>query len=163
MPGPAAQLTLLSRVGAILGSGLPRQETLERVAALLVPGFAAWCAIDLEIEGGRLERRVAIPEAFPPLPPDAPHGPSIVMRTGEPELVREITEDALFAASRGNWRELQAMREMRLRSAICVPLSTPTRVLGTISLLATERHYGPADVEVVSEIARRTAAALEAD
>jgi two-component system cell cycle sensor histidine kinase/response regulator CckA len=159
----AAQLALLSRVGAILGSGLARQETLDRVAELLVPGFAAWCAIDVADEHGRLERRTAVPRSFPPLPSDAPHGPSIVMRTGEPELVREITEDALFAAARGNWRELQAMREMGLRSALCVPLSTPTRVLGAISLLSTDRHYGPADVEVVSEIARRTAGALESD
>ena len=36
------------------------------------------------------------------------------MRTGEPELVREITEDALFTAARGNWRELEAMRAMKL-------------------------------------------------
>ena len=46
--GALARLTLLARVGAILGSGLRRQETLEHVADLLVPGFAAWCAIDLE-------------------------------------------------------------------------------------------------------------------
>ena len=36
------------------------------------------------------------------------------MRTGEPELVREITEDALFAAARGNW----SARAMRTCSSI---------------------------------------------
>ncbi|RKQ91291.1 hypothetical protein C8N24_1113 [Solirubrobacter pauli] len=163
MPGPAAQLTLLARVGAILGSGLPRQETLERVADLLVPTFAGWCAIDLEGENGELERRVALPKAFPPLPPDAPHGPAIVMRTGEPELVREVTEDALFAAARGNWAALAVMRELGLKSAMCVPLSAGTRVLGTLSLLATHRHYGGADLELMVEIGRRTAVAIEAD
>jgi len=161
--GATAQLTLLARVGAILGSGLARQETLDRVAELLVPEFAAWCAIDLEDENGELDRRTAVPRAFPPLPSDAPHGPQIVMRTGEPELVREITEDALFAASRGNWRELQAMRAMNLRSAMCVPLSTATRTLGTLSLLSTRQSYGNADVELMSEVARRTAAAIEFD
>jgi PAS domain S-box-containing protein len=159
----STQLALLSRVGAILDSGLERQETLNRVAELLVPSFAAWCAIDIADEHGDLQRRVALPKAFPPLPPDAPHGPAIVMRTGEPELVREITEDALFAAARGNWRELQDMREMQLRSAMCVPLSTTTRVIGTISLLATRRNYTSADVELLSEVARRTAAAIEGD
>ena len=123
--GVAAQLTLLSRVGAILGSGLTRQATLDRVADLLVPGVAAWCAIDVADERGELDRRAAVPRSFPPLPADAPHGPEIVMRTGEPELVREITEDALFAASRGNWGAMREMREMRLRSAMCVPLCTP--------------------------------------
>jgi PAS domain S-box-containing protein len=159
----AAQLALLSRVGAILASGLPRQETLDRVSELLVPTFAAWCAIDIADENGTLQRRAALPAAFPPLPPDAPHGPAIVMRTGEPELVSEITEDALFAAARGNWRELQFLRELHLRSAMCVPLSTPTRVLGTLSLLATDRNYSPSDLELVSEIGRRTAAAIESD
>ncbi|MDA0181487.1 response regulator [Solirubrobacter phytolaccae] len=161
--GAAAQLTLLARVGAILGSGLPRQETLERVADLLVPAFAGWCAIDLEGEHGELERRVALPKAFPPLPPDAPHGPAIVMRTGEPELVREVTEDALFAAARGNWAALAVMRELGLKSAMCVPLSTGNRAIGTLSLLATERHYGNAELELMTEIGRRTAAAIESD
>lgn len=159
----AAQLTLLARVGAILGSGLPRQETLERVADLLVPDFAGWCAIDIEGEDGELERRVALPKAFPPLPADAPHGPAIVMRTGEPELVREVTEDALFAAARGNWAALAVMRDLGLKSALCVPLSTGPRVIGTLSLLATARHYGNTDLELMAEVARRTASAIESD
>ena len=52
---------------------------------------------------------------------------------------------------------------MQLKSALCVPLSTGTRVIGTLSLLATERHYGNADVELMTEIARRSAAAIESD
>src|SRR4029079_17882093 len=39
----------------------------------------------------------------------------------------------------------------------------PTRVLGTISLLATERNYSGADLELASEVARRTAGAVECD
>ena len=54
--------------------------------------------------------------------------------------MREITEDALFAASRGDWGRLAEMRSLQLKSALCVPLSTGTRVIGTLSLLATERH-----------------------
>jgi PAS domain S-box-containing protein len=159
----AAQLTLLARVGAILGSGLPRQDTLERVAELLVPAYAAWCAIDLEGDDGGLERLVARPKAFPPLPPDAPHGPAIVMRTGEPELVREVDEDALFAAARGDWGRLAELRALGLKSALCVPLTSGPRTLGTLSLLATARPYGNADLELVAEIARRTATAIESD
>ena len=116
---PLAQLTLLARVGAILGSGLRRQETLERVADLLVPGFAAWCAIDLVDDDGELQRRVCRPEAFPSPPPDAPHGPAIVLRTGEPELVREITEDhcssppAATGRDRGDARDQAQLGDVR--------------------------------------------------
>ena len=112
--GAAAQLTLLARVGAILGSGLRRQETLERVADLLVPAFAAWCAIDLVDDDGELQRSVCKPESFPSPPADAPHGPAIVLRTGEPELVREVTEDHLFVVARGDWAEIEAMRKFNV-------------------------------------------------
>jgi PAS domain S-box-containing protein len=161
--GAAAQLTLLARVGAILGSGLRRQETLERVADLLVPAFAAWCAIDLVDDDGELQRAVAKPESFPSPPSDSPHGPAIVLRTGEPELVRKVTEDHLFVVARGNWAEIEAMRKFNVSSAMCVPMTAGTHVLGTIALLATNRHYTQSDLELISEIARRTAAAIEID
>ena len=161
--GAAAQLTLLARVGAILGSGLPRQETLERVADLLVPGFAAWCAIDLVDDDGELQRSVCRPESFPSPPRNAPHGPAIVLRTGEPELVREVTEDHLFVVARGDWAEMEAMRKFGVKSAMCVPLTAGTHVLGTIAMLATQRHYSTADLDLIMEIARRTAVALEID
>ena len=46
------------------------------------------------------------------------------MRTGEPELVREITEDDLFVAARGNWGEMRGDAQVqRSRSAMCVPLT----------------------------------------
>jgi PAS domain S-box-containing protein len=161
--GAAARLTLLARVGAILGSGLRRQETLERVADLLVPVFAAWCAIDLVDDEGELQRAVGKPESFPSPPSDSPHGPAIVLRTGEPELVREVTEDHLFVVARGNWAEIEAMRKFNVSSAMCVPMIAGSRVLGTIALLATNTHYSPADLELISEVARRTAVALEID
>ncbi|HEX6026931.1 MAG TPA: ATP-binding protein [Solirubrobacter sp.] len=161
--GAAAQLTLLARVGAILGSGLARQETLERVAELLVPGFAAWCAIDLVDDSGDLQRRVCRPEAFPAPPLDAPHGPAIVLRTGEPELVRTVTDDHLYVVARGDQAAIEAMRAYNVTSAMCVPMTTGSHVVGTIGLLATNRHYSTADLDLISEIARRTAVALEID
>jgi two-component system cell cycle sensor histidine kinase/response regulator CckA len=138
-----ARLTLLARVGEILGSGLRREETLHRVTELLVPGLAAFCAIDVAGEDGSLTRRVAIPDDFP-LASDAPHGPEIVMRTGEPELVRDA--DRIHPG---------------IRSLLCVPLATGHRTLGAMTLLSSDARYDAADLELACEIARRTAAALE--
>jgi PAS domain S-box-containing protein len=138
-----ARLTLLARVGEILGSGLRREETLGRVAELLVPGLATYCAIDVAGEDGELARRVCAPECFP-LAPNAPHGPEIVMRTGEPELVGDA-----------------ARLEDGLRSLLCVPLTTGERTLGALTLLSSEQRYGALELELASEIARRTAAAIE--
>jgi PAS domain S-box-containing protein len=136
-----ARLSLLARVGEILDLGLHRQETLSRVADLLVPGLATWCAFDVADLEGTLATRVSVPADFP-LAPDAPHGPAIVMRTGEPELVPDA-------------------ERFGLRSMLCVPLITGTRILGTITLLSSTHRYGAAELELASEIGRRTAAAIE--
>jgi PAS domain S-box-containing protein len=136
-----ARLSLLARVGEILDLGLHRQETLSRVADLLVPGLATWCAFDVADLEGTLATRVSVPGDFP-LDVDAPHGPAIVMRTGEAELVPDA-------------------ERFGLRSMLCVPLITGTRTLGTITLLSSEHRYGAAELELASEIGRRTAAAIE--
>jgi PAS domain S-box-containing protein len=140
-PDALARLTLLARVGEILGSGLRRQDTLHHVAELLSPGLATWCVFDVADMEGVLTHRVSVP-ADAPLAPDAPHGPAIVMRTGEPELVRDA-------------------ERFGLRSMVCVPLIASGHALGALSLLSADQRYGAFEVELASEIARRIAAAIE--
>ena len=55
------------------------------------------------------------------------------------------------------------MRKFNVRSAMCVPLSAGTHVLGTIALLATAHELRAGRLDLISEIARRTAVALEID
>ncbi len=153
-----ARLSLLARAGEILA--LPRGDPLRRVAELLASGFADHCAIDLADDAGELDSRTEAPGPFP-FAADAPHGAAIVMRTGEPELVREIGEDLLFAAAGGKPERLSELRALGLRSAMCVPLATGDRLHGAITLLSSTRGYGHADLEVASELARRTAAVAE--
>jgi two-component system cell cycle sensor histidine kinase/response regulator CckA len=136
-----ARLTLLARVGEILASGLRRQETLHRVAELLAPGLATWCVFDIADLEGVLAHRVSVPGDVP-LTPDAPHGPAIVMRTGEPELVRDA-------------------ERFGLRSMLCVPLSSGPHTLGALTLLSADQRYGTFELELAAEIARRTATAIE--
>ena len=136
-----SRLTLLARVGEILGSGLRRQETLHHVAELLAPGVATWCVFDVANLEGELTQRVSVPSGAP-LAPDAPHGPAIVMRTGEPELVTDA-------------------ERFGVRSMLCVPLTSGQNILGALTLLSAERHYGGLELELAAEIARRTAAAIE--
>ena len=135
------RLVLLARVGEILGSGLHRQETLHHVAELLAPGLATWCVFDVADLEGVLSHRVSVP-AGAPLAPDAPHGPAIVMRTGEPELVADA-------------------ERFGLRSMLCVPLATGGATVGALTLLSSDQRYTTVEVELAAEIARRTAAAIE--
>jgi PAS domain S-box-containing protein len=136
-----ARLTLLARVGEILGSGLQRQDTLHRIAELLAPGLATWCVFDVADLEGQLVQRVSVPSDVP-LAPDAPHGPAIVMRTSEPELVRDA-------------------ERFGLRSMLCVPLSAGANTLGALTLLSADQRYGTFELELAGEIARRIATAIQ--
>jgi hypothetical protein len=136
-----SRLTLLARVGEILASGLRRQDTLHHVAELLAPGLATWCVFDIADLEGVLTQRVCVPGNVP-LAPDAPHGPAIVMRTGEPELVTDA-------------------ERFGLRSMLCVPLTTGGHTLGALTLLSADQRYGAFELDLAGEIARRTATAIE--
>src|SRR5689334_3687923 len=157
-----ARVTLLARAGDILSSGLSRDARLERLAKLLVPALASWCAIDLIDEGGTLGRRVAEPADFP-FAPEAPHASAIVARTGEPELLRRVTDDVLFAAARGDAERLTELKALGITSMLTVPLPAPEGILGAITLLSTIRTYGREELELASELARRAAAAIETE
>jgi two-component system, cell cycle sensor histidine kinase and response regulator CckA len=157
-----ARVTLLARAGDILSSGLSRDARLDRLAKLLVPALASWCAIDIIDEGGTLVRRVAEPADFP-FAPEAPHASAIVVRTGEPELLRKVTDDVLFAAARGDAERLTELKELAITSMLTVPLLAPEGILGAITLLSTIRTYGREELELASELARRAAAAIETE
>ena len=141
------RLTLLARAGELLSSPEPGERTLERLAALLVTGFAAWCAIDVLDEDGSISRAASAPHDGPPLRPDRAHGPAIVMRTGEPELLRRVSDDFLPGAT----------------SYMCVPLMARDRPWGAITLITSDdsRTFGPADLDLAAELARRAATTVE--
>ena len=87
------RLALLARAGELLSAAGAGERTLEKLASLLVAGFADWCAIDVLREDGSIVRAATAPDDGPQLRPDRPHGPAVVMRTGEPEFVSRVTDD----------------------------------------------------------------------
>jgi two-component system, cell cycle sensor histidine kinase and response regulator CckA len=143
----ANRLTLLARAGELLSSAGAGERTLEKLAALLVTGFADWCAIDVLNEDGSIVRAATAPHAGHSLRPDRPHGPAVVMRTGEPELVRRVTDELVPDAT----------------SYMCVPLISRDRPWGAITLVTTAeaRTFGPAELDVAAELARRAATTVE--
>ncbi len=150
------------------------ETTLRRVAQLAVPFFADWCAVDMAEPDGSL-RRLAIVHVNPsrvelarelacryPPRPDERRGPPHVLRTGKSEIAAEIT-DAIVAAAARDEDHLRILRELGLRSYICVPLAVRDRALGVLSFVTSEsgRHYGPADLALAEDIAHRAAIAIE--
>jgi PAS domain S-box-containing protein len=168
------RVTFLAEAGRLLGSSLDYETTLRRVAALAVPRLADWCAIDMLDEAGSIGRltiahadpaKVALAERlWEQLPPiaDAQWGAAKVLRTGRSELIPEITDELLAKAARGDKAVLATLRELRLRSSMCIPLLARGRVFGAISFTSEgSRIFTDADVSEGEELARRVAIAVD--
>jgi PAS domain S-box-containing protein len=165
----------LAETSATLSSSLDYQATLTRVARLVVPHLADWCAVDIVDEDDGSIRRLAVAHQDPekvalayklerryPPDPEAPYGVPQVLRTGRPERVPEITESLLDeAAVDDEHREI--IRGLGLESYIVAPLVARGRTLGAITLASAEsgRRYGAADLKLAEELARRAALAVD--
>jgi GAF domain-containing protein len=165
---------VLDRATAILASSLDYEATLAAVAQLIVPRLADWCSVDLVGAQGAIERMTVAhvdPEKVRwaheisrryPHDPAAPTGVPHVIRSGQPELVAEIT-DEMLAAGIADPEYLALVRALGLRSILTVPLVAHDRTLGALSMVATAsgRRYGEADLQLAMELARRAALAVD--
>lgn len=169
----SAQLTFLADATSELASSLDYEVTLANVATLAVPTFADWCAIDV-VDDGRLHRLAVahvdpakvqlahdIAERYPP-DPHSPHGAWHVLRTGQSELIADVTDEMLVAAAIDD-EHLAIARALHLRSAVTVPLVARGRVLGVITWVAAEsqRQYRAEDLALAEELAKRAAVCLD--
>jgi PAS domain S-box-containing protein len=164
----------LNQAGEVLATSMDYQETLQRVANLAVPDIADWCAVDLLEEDGN-SRSVAVAHADPAklalaerlrecarddLDPD--RGIGRVLRTGEPYLSAEITDEMLREAAT-NEEHLWLLREAGLRSAVIVPMRVAGSVIGALTLVTGEsaRTFGEPDIPLAQTVADRAALAVE--
>lgn len=165
----------LRAIGSALASTLDGDEALRRLARLLVPGFADWCAVILVAEGAVAKTMVARRDLvemielepgtqwrFPGLEQE-PSTLGEVLRGGPPALLRRIPR---AAASRPQG-EVDSYQDILLgrfggSSAIIVSLTARHR-RGALMLVRTSplRAYGESDLVVADDIGRRTAMALE--
>jgi signal transduction histidine kinase len=85
-----------------------------------------------------------------------------VIRTGEPELIPEITEEILKSVAQSD-EHLGLMRDIGLFSVMTVPLVVSGRTVAALTLASSEsgRRYGPEDLRFAEDLARRAALAME--
>jgi PAS domain S-box-containing protein len=93
---------------------------------------------------------------------DRPRGAADVVRTGEPQLVPELTDEMIEDAAEDEFH-LELLRDLGLESYICVPMVARGRVLGAITLLGagSGRSFGEADLALAQDLARRAAIAID--
>ncbi|WP_437774509.1 sensor histidine kinase [Sorangium sp. So ce1097] len=164
----------LASASEALAASLDYPTTLRSLASLVVPTLATWCFIDVIEEDGQI-RRVAEKHADPAkemalraleerYPPDwtSPH-PSIgVLTSGVPIVLPELTEAVVRSHTRDD-EHARLLREIGAHSAMAVPLIARGRTLGAITLGTADpaRSYGPSDLAVAEELARRAAMAVD--
>lgn len=169
----AARVRFLADATTELSKSLDYETTLANVARLAVPTFADWCAIDV-VEDDRLHR-LAVEHVDPdkvrlalelerryPADREAPNGAWEVMRTGQSTLIPEVTDEMLVASAKDE-EHLRLARQLRLHSALVVPLIARGRVLGVITWVSaeSERRYTEADVAFAEDLGRRGAIAID--
>ena len=167
-------LETLAETSAALGSSLVYEETLARLVQSAVPRLADACSVYVIAEDGSIEQVAAshvdaekadVMRAIhrgSPLDADLPFGYPKVLRTGQTELVTEVTTEMLERASR-NPRHLELINKLELASWIVVPLTTRGRTSGAMAFAWTgrSRKYRSADVPLAEEIGRRASLAIE--
>jgi signal transduction histidine kinase len=170
----AQRSALLAQASVALGASLDYKTTLRDVARLAVPQFADWSAVDIITAEGQLERlavhhidpeKIALAkELWDRYPTDmsSDRGLANVLRTGEPELYSEITDEMVVAGARDE-EHLQLLRRVGLRSAIVAPLRVRRRVLGALTFASAEsaRRYSKDDLDMAMHLAERSALAIE--
>ena len=164
----------LTQASEALSRSLNMEATLEAMAQLIVPTLANWCTIDLVEEAGHLHRRVVVHEdpakltlareleQQHPFDRNSAYGIPSVMRTGEPALHPELTED-LLTVMVGDPERRRVMQGLGLKSMMIVPLIVRSRTLGTITLVTAEsgRRYDAGDLALAVDLGRRAAFAVD--
>ncbi len=168
------QWTFLLEAGDTLSTSLAYRETLSHVARLAVGKVSDWCTVHVvEPDGSVAEVAIAhhdpdqiafareLQERYPPAA-DSPTGPAAVIRTGEAELIPEITRAMLELAAVDDLH-LDLLRQLEFCSYMCVPLPGRDHALGAITFVSSRpgRSYGVADLRLAEELARRASAAIE--
>lgn len=169
-----AALRFLAQASEVLAGLVDVPSTLQRIAALAVPTFSDWCAVDMLDESGGLQR-MAVAHTDPAkvelayelhrrYPPDRDAGVGTwhILRTGQPEYYPNIS-DTILKDNTPDEEMLELVRSLGLRSYIGVPLLIQGKPIGTLVFVAAEskRQYTAEDLQMARDLAHRASIAIE--
>ncbi|HEX3777323.1 MAG TPA: ATP-binding protein, partial [Polyangiaceae bacterium] len=166
----------LARAMETLVSSLDYRVTLKRVAELAVPELADWVTVDIldpesdgvrqlavaHVDPEKLAFAREVGERYPPNRGEN-SGPARVMRTNKSELYPELAPALIEGAAR-DAEHLRILRELRLESAMIVPLCSESgRMLGAMTFIYADsgRRYREDDLSFAEDFARRAVMAIE--
>jgi sigma-B regulation protein RsbU (phosphoserine phosphatase) len=169
MSDGAQRLRFLSHVSTAIGSSLDADSASRRVARLVVPVLADWCAVDL-LEGETL-RRVSVagrdveqPAADLPwaLPATSDARLARALRGAGPVLLTHFSAPGQ-ARDAMHRRELEQFASLRAGTAILTPVRARGQVLGALTLVTNTpgRSLTEQDLPVVEDLAHRVGLAVD--
>jgi len=168
------RLAFLAEISRSLAVSLDYASTLQTVLRQTLPALADFCTIYQFTPDGLVET-VALAHRDParePLmhtleevyrPVLGPAG-GLFAQAAHQRVPRytNLTPEQLAGVS-ADPQVTRLLRELQVESVLHAPLISTGRVLGMLTLVyaGSGRHYGPGDLEVVQEVTRRAAVALE--
>src|SRR3954462_13872806 len=167
-----AALHFLAEASSVLGGSLNYEDTVQRVANLLVPRIADWAAIDVVEEDGstrQLTSRMDDPELEAFLldlraryrqGADQSQGTQAALNENRSVLVRDAAGAPMIPLGP---REQVLYERLNTQSYIIVPLIARGRTIGAVTLISRreDRHYAPVDLAFAEHLARRFALAID--
>lgn len=164
---------LLARVSEVLSTSLDIDRILREMTRILTEEIGDVCLIDIDDQHGPLRRLAGARRDFGRevlvrdlddrlVRPHEESPQSRVFRTGESELVPEV-DDTWFETLRDGGEDLHAFRALQPCSLMIVTLFAGSLRWGVITVVSCDPdvRYGEADVDLLEEVARRAALALE--
>jgi signal transduction histidine kinase len=167
------QIGFLAEASARLAASLDYRVTLSSVAHLIVPQFAEWCVIRGPGDNGvpdvlaAVHRDPVVAEhlrLFEQMhPPDLATDELVgaVIRTGVSQLHAEVSDRFLELIARARDRR-ELLRELDIRSFMCVPIRAREGVLGAMMFGSTSAgRYTQADLALAEELGHRAGQAID--
>lgn len=167
----------LAEASRVLDTSFDYQTTVSMLTRLVVPTLADYCTLIVK-ESDETISAIAVAHVDPAKEPllhdlgrvyvssteDVPAANPILkaVREGQSTLISEITVEGMNAVLLGD-EHRQIMQQLRPRSLLAVPLRSGDRIFGvlTLSTSESERRYGPDDLALAEELARRASLAVE--
>jgi PAS domain S-box-containing protein len=165
------RLAFLAEASAELNASLDYSTTLATMAKLAVPAVADGCQVVMVVDGALRplasahvdpeKARLALAQ-FEPCMVDPMLGTADVIRTGQPELLEDISEEAIERAGVSG-RRREWLRLLAPRSYIGVPLKRGQETIGAITLVMSEsgRRHDASDLSIAVALAERASTAID--
>jgi hypothetical protein len=166
-------MRLLAQAGRRMAESMDWEATLDAVVRSVVPGVADWASLTVVTPDGRLrvhavahrdpEQEQAARDLFDRYPAmDNPPGAGHVIRTGEMQVLADVSPDTIRAVARDS-DQLALLERLDVRQMVIAPLGSPGGVIGALSLVLGEsgRRFAEDDVPLIRSLATRAALHIE--